>query len=233
MVCVALLSSHRHMDSHFLFHFHHMIDSTDRNFKGQMKHETLLCFCRKHWIVILHYLIGLPVLWAILIWFAFFGPRNFLSPFLYQTLTGFGILGATYIHHLIFIRIFNYYFQTVIVTNYRVISMDKTIFFRDSRNNIDVKEIQDVIMQKDGLLQTVLNYGDIKILLSSVTEPICLRCLPNPEYHFRKIHKTKREYIVTRQLEKETQLQPQDKRQTTTIETQSQVKSMPWETEKV
>lgn len=221
---MALRFGHRLLGYHFFPYLQNlMIDNTNRNFKGQLGTEEVLCFCRKHWIVILHYLVGLPILWFFVVWFAFFWPRDSLSPFLYQTIAGLGVIAVTYLHHLAFLQILNYYLQILIVTNYRIISMNKTIFFRDSRNNIDVKEIQDVIMEKDGFLQTILNYGDIKILLSSVAEPICIRCVPNPDYHFRKIHKTKREYIHLRQLEKEAE------REHTTITTQSRHKPMPWE----
>ena len=41
-----------------------MSDNTNLNFKGQMKDEEVLCFTRKHWVLILPYfalLVGLIV----------------------------------------------------------------------------------------------------------------------------------------------------------------------------
>lgn len=175
-------------------------DNTNRNFKGQLANEDVLCFCRKHWVSIIHYLAALPIFWAFFIWFSLIASNFGVTT--HQTLGFLFIIGGTYLHHRIFIRLFNYYLQIMIVTNFRIIEMDKTVFFNDSRDTLDVKEIQDMVMKKSGLLCTLLDYGDIEIHLSSVTEPRVITYVPNPEYHFRKIHKTKRAYISGRQQEK-------------------------------
>lgn len=207
------------------------MDNTNRNFKGQMANEEVLCFCRKHWVVIIHYLVGLVILWAILFWLAFSlekeGVISVIGETGYQTVAFIAIIIATFLHHRIFIRLLNYYLQIFVVTNYRLVEMGKTVFFRDSRNALDVKEIQDMVMKKDGLFRTILDYGDLEIRLSSVTEPYCIRYVPNPEYHFRKINKTKREYIVGRQLEKETRILGEEERYPERIIKESQVETIP------
>lgn len=196
-----------------------------------MATEDVLCFCRKHWIILFHYLIGIPIFWGFFIWYAYIlnkqGIISVFGPVGYQTIAFILVIAGTYLHHRIFIRLLNYYLQTVIVTNYRIIDIDKTIFFRDSRDTLDVKEIQDMVMKKDGVFRTILDYGDIEIHLSSVAEPRCLRYLPNPEYHFRKIHKTKRAYIAGRQIAKENLFQVQQDRYPDRIIQESQVETMP------
>lgn len=185
-----------------------MIDNTDRHFKGQMKEEEVLAFCRKHWIQVLPHLVLIALFFPIIFIYTFvFGAKQF-SDLLGEggyLIFGIGLFVVlSFLFHRLFLRIFNYYLDIFIVTNIRLVDLDKTVFFKDNRDAIDIKEIQDCEMKRSGILQTILNYGEIRILLSSVTEPIVMKNMPNPEYHFRKINKTKREYILSRQIQKQT-----------------------------
>ena len=205
------------------------IDSTNKHFKGQMANEEVLCFCRKHWIVIAHYLAGLPILWVILLTIGFLDKGKIaeaLGEAVYETIAIYIVIFATYLNHRIFIRIFNYYLQTVIITNYRIVDIDKSLFFKDQRSTLDVKEVQDLVLKKAGFFRTILDFGEIDILLSSVSEPHCLRYVPHPEYHFRKINKTKREYIDTRNTMKEVLRHTQEDRYPDIIIQESQVNTM-------
>lgn len=182
-----------------------MIDNSDRHFKGQLKDEEVLAFCRKHWVCILPHLGIIVFMWPVILIYAFFVAPFFLDLFGktgYQIFSLILVAGLTFALHRVFLRIFNYYLNIFIITNLRIVDLKKTVFFEDSKNAIDIKEIQDCTVNRSGLLQTVLNYGEIQILLSSVTEPIVMKYMPNPDYHFRKINKTKREYISFRQGQK-------------------------------
>ncbi len=206
-----------------------MENNANKHFKGQMDSEDILCFCRKHWIVIAHYLVGLPILWGILIPIGMLSKAplaDVMGEVPYETLAFLMVIFATYLHHRIFIRIFNYYLDTVIITNYRIIDIDKTLFFRDQRSTLDVKEVQDLVLKKAGVFRTILDFGEIEIMLSNVSEPHSLRYVPHPEYHFRKINKTKREYIDARQMKREGMLLAQENRYPDRIITESQVKAM-------
>ncbi|KKU80473.1 MAG: hypothetical protein UY05_C0006G0007 [Candidatus Peregrinibacteria bacterium GW2011_GWA2_47_7] len=174
------------------------IDNTNKNFNGQLAQENLLCFCRKHWIVLVPYLCGATVVVASLGLFAFGVSQETLSSLFsrasYHAVMFGVVLAVTYYLHRFFIRFFNYYLQIFIITNYRVIDLDKSIFLRDSRDALDLSKIQDCVMHQRGILQSLLNYGEIHIMLSaSVTEKV-LTYMPNPDYHFKKINKAKRAY---------------------------------------
>lgn len=168
------------------------IDNTNRNFKGQQKNEVVLCFCRKHWIVLVPHFIG-ALLIAVGLTF-FISSSFFWSPVV--------IAGLTYYLHYFFVRFFNYYLKIVIVTNFRVIHLDQTLYFHRNRDSIDLPEIQDIVIQQNGIIKTLFNYGEIIITLSSAHASKTLACVPNPEYYFRKINKTKRDYITIRRVEK-------------------------------
>lgn len=182
------------------FHVLPEIDNTNRNFKGQQKNELVHCFCRKHWIVLVPHFIGALLIAVGLV--AFISFSSVWNAATYRVVSALIILGLTYYFHYFFIRFFNYYLQIIIVTNFRVIHLDQTLYFHRNRDSIDLPEIQDIVILQNGIIKTLFNYGEIIITLSSAHSSKTLVCVPNPEYYFRKINKTKREYITVRRMEK-------------------------------
>ncbi|MBI5413686.1 hypothetical protein HZA42_05050 [Candidatus Peregrinibacteria bacterium] len=183
-----------------------LINNINRNFKGQQPNETVHSFCRKHWVVLVPYFMGLILMVGIIVISLFSPYLNYLKDFItapiYNLLISIGIIGITYFHHYFFLRIFDYYLQTFIITNYRVVQLNQTLYFHDSRDSIDLQEIQDLEFNQDGIFKTIFNYGELTITISSGDAPKTFHHLPHPEYHFRKINKTKREYITVRRLQK-------------------------------
>ncbi len=180
------------------------IDNTNKNFKGHQKNETVHTFTRKHWVVLLPHLIGFVFVLAALAGFFFFATKANMASIvpmaIYRWAAVLAILGLTYYLHRLFLRFFNYYLQTIIITNFRVIHLDQTLYFNRSRDSIDLSEIQNIVIEQKGIFKSLLNYGEIIITLSSAYASKTLYCIPNPEYFFRKINKTKREYITTRRV---------------------------------
>ena len=188
------------------FHVLPKIDNTNRNFKGQQKHEVVHSFCRKHWIVLVPHMIGFALVFGFPLIFFFTVSRDDLaslfSPLTYRIIAGAALIGITYYLHRFFLRLFSYYLQIMIITNFRVIQLDQTLFFNRNRDSIDLPEIQDIVIQQSGVIKTIFNYGELIITLSSAHASKTLVCVPNPEYFFRKINKTKREYITSRRMAK-------------------------------
>lgn len=186
-------------------------DNTNKNFKGQQKHEHVLCFSRKHWIVLFPHIIGFMLIISGLIAFTTLGLRQnletFISPIAYKIVAFGALVVLTYYFHRFFVRLFNYYLQTIIVTNFRVVCLEMTLYFNNVRDSIDLHEIQNVIIQQEGILKTLLNFGEITVTMSSSSNATkVLHYVPNPEYYFRKINKSKREYISARRQVKVNEL---------------------------
>lgn len=181
-------------------------DNTNRNFKGQQKNEIVLCFTRKHWIVLLPHFIGFAIfvlaVAGFLILISEDAVSSVMEPFTYRALAFIALVGLTFYLHRFFTILFNYYLQVFIVTNFRIIQLDYTLYFTHNRDSIDIREIQDIVNNQKGIFQTLLNYGSVTITLSSAHATKVVSYLPNPEYFFRKINKTKREYITSRGFEK-------------------------------
>jgi hypothetical protein len=168
----------------------------DMYFKGQQSNEELICFCRKHWMQALSH-IGLWILFAITESILFFGVRkvsgilagNFGLQILY---VGVVILMTVYLHKT-FLRIFSYFLSTVIFTSTRVVLHKKALFLTDSHEVLDVTKIQDVKKYQKGILNNLLDYGDLVITLSSEKASHSLTYVPNVNFHFRCLSRIKKD----------------------------------------
>jgi hypothetical protein len=177
-----------------------MVDNTNKHFKGQIVDEEVLTFFRRHYVVIIPQILGILVLVFL---FAVVFISDFKSvvnavfpPPIYPFFAFTVIFVLTYMMHRIFTGLLNYFFGIVIVTNHRIIDLNKTVVLQDDCDAIDLTKIQDVRMIKDGIMKTILNYGDLVITMPAVNMIKAIHCVPNPGYYFRKINKTKRQYVL-------------------------------------
>ncbi|MBT6068420.1 hypothetical protein HOG48_01560 [Candidatus Peregrinibacteria bacterium] len=175
------------------------VDNTDRSFIGQQKHEEIMLCTRLHPIIILPYVFGIALITAI--FFAIvYGTSNVIpkGEIMGQILL-FGVFSAyMYYLHRFFNKLLNYYLHVVILTNYRVIEVIKTVYFCNNKDTIDLHKIQDLKKDQDGLFCTIFNYGTLVVEVSAIHETKRVRYLPNPDKWFQTLNKVKRSYIERR-----------------------------------
>ncbi len=157
-----------------------------------MDDEIVLCYFRRHWIQVLPSIATLPISFAI-----FLGAFIFRVPLTTQTLLGatllsLGLLLLTVIAHYQFLSIFRYYLSTVILTNMRVVILDKSVFFRDTNTTIDLSKIQDIQKKQVGVFQHVFRFGTIRVSLSG-GDPIEIYLVPTPDFYFKKMNEVKQD----------------------------------------
>lgn len=171
-----------------------MGETRDLHFKGQQENEHLVCFFRHHWICLLrefaYFLIFLTVITLILLKTQ--DLKNLIQDsrelrFLF--LVGF-FIGTVYLHRF-FMKLINHYLTVGIITDRRIIDHQKTLFFTDTMDAIDMSQIQNIERICEGLLPNFLKYGDIKIYLSSSAAYRTLTYVPNDKFHFRCINRQK------------------------------------------
>lgn len=198
-------------------------DHTDRHFQGQQSTERIHCFCRRHPIILLPFGITWLTLSVVLVaaLALVFTRSTFYQSIWLQGLFFSQWVVLTILQHLFFLRILNYYLAIVIVTNTRIIDMEKSIFIQDDKEIIDLHEVQDTKKIQGGIWPNLLNYGDVIVTVSSMLGPMILHYIPNPDYYLNQINFAKRHYIVERRKQKFPQTQE-------TVSGPSQVK--PWET---
>ncbi len=169
-----------------------------KNFKGQFEDEHVLCYFRKHWIQIIPRLSVLPLfLISIFVGFLFFDPLSRQELF-GDILVVFGVILMTYLIHRVFLDVLHFYLHTVMITNYRIVEVDRSVFLRDSKTSIDLANVQDIQKKQSGLMQSLFNYGSLIIVLSGTSETLTLNMVPRPEYQFKKINQVKSTYLPKR-----------------------------------
>lgn len=166
----------------------------DRFFKGQQAGEEFVCFFRHHWIELL----------KDLIYFSIFLTLGILSVEgiekiklvmrdSYEMKLLFLIcfvLGNFYLHRF-FVRLLNHFINIGIITDRRIIDHKKTVFLTDTIDSIDMAQIQNIEKIEEGLLSTILDFGDIKIYLSASDAVKTFYAVPNAKFHFRCINRQK------------------------------------------
>ncbi len=178
-------------------------DHTNRHFHGQQPAERVLCFCRKHPIVLWRPFLLTGLIMATLaagIVLLLGLPGTEAWP--WRLLLAAFFLTMTVAHHGFFLRFFQHYLEIVILTNYRVIDLKKSVFIHDDKEMVDLHEIQDIKKNQDGLWANIFNYGDIIITTSSSTSSMSLQDLPHPDYYLNRINEGKRHYILDRRSQK-------------------------------
>ncbi len=176
--------------------------------QGIMKNERIQFFFRKHWT---HFLkpcffgvaIGLLVLFAYLLIGAVI--MSFGVTFLYAFFAFLVIISAIFVINTFFLQLFNFYFNVIIVTDYRIIVARKTVFLTNDNDAIDLTKIQDIGVVAHGVFRNYLNYGALIITLSTAAPPVVISSVPNPHYYLEQMNRVKRKHILRRQEVKHTQ----------------------------
>lgn len=180
------------------------IDNTDRHFQGQQKNEEVKHFTRKHPVILFPF-IGIWFVLSsalVLVFISLFTAGDIRGSLLFKSVFLVSAIFFIILNHFFFLRLLNYYFEIVILTNYRVINMRKTLFIYDDKEIVDLHEIQDIKKHQAGIWPNLLNYGDLLVTVSTTSSSMILRDIPNPEYYFNQINHSKRGYILGRRKEK-------------------------------
>ncbi len=171
-----------------------MDENKDLHFKGQQENEVLICFFRHHWIALVREFVYFFIF--VFIVFIVMMKTNDIQKIIHNSrelrllfVSGF-LIGTVYIHRF-FMKMINHHLTVSIITNRRIVDHQKTLFFTDTMDAVDMAQIQNIERVGEGLLPNFLKYGDIKIYLSSSAAFRTLACVPNSKFHFRCITRQK------------------------------------------
>lgn len=179
-------------------------DNTDKHFPGQNKNEELLLYTRLHPIILLPHLMGFVASLTLLpmIVYAIKSMEVESGTSLTSAIFLFLFFVYAYYFHRFFLRIFNYYLSVIVLTNFRIIQLKKSVFLHNSKDTIDLYKIQDLKKDQNGLLSTLFDYGTVTIEVSAIHETKKLKYIPRPEEWFQVLNEAKRKYIDRRRDKK-------------------------------
>lgn len=168
----------------------------DLHFKGQYADEVVIAFFREHWITLLPHIVVHVVFAACIVtlFLNFFDALlAFFSTPIGEIVLIAAVLVSSYFIHAFYIRLINYFLNMVIISNIRIVEIQKMVFIKDLQISLDMSMIQDVEKKQNGIIKNILNFGELTVVLSS-SDTRTIRFVPNPNFHFRLINRLKLEY---------------------------------------
>ncbi len=166
----------------------------DTYFKGQQENEELICFFRHHWIALIKVFSYFTILLIIIITSLIYMKdiQAFLRGNLeFKVFFATGFLAFNFFMHKNFVNLLNHFVDVGIITNMRIIDHQKSIFFKDTIDAIDMSQIQNIEQISNGILPNLLGYGDIKIYLTASSSVKTFHRMPNVKFHFRCLGRAK------------------------------------------
>lgn len=160
-----------------MFRLDHLPDQRDN--------EHVVLFLRRHWIALFAVafsflcLVGIPLIigWffidSITIWYnhPLFGPLLVIA----------GSIYFLSIWLFAFLEITDYYLDTWIVTNERIINIEQEGLFNRTASELDLAAVQDTTAEIHGILQTMLTYGNVFIQTAAEKGRFHFKNIDDPE----------------------------------------------------
>ncbi len=166
--------------------------------------ERLITVVHHHWFTLLKEVVGVGILFVIP-----FIALPLVGSFVSQSgqlsipasdigamLGFFGSLWALLCWQLLFARWTDFYFDVWIITNWRIIDFDLQGLFRiDITTLMDLDHIQDINTKSNGVIQNILNFGEIEIQTAGTKREFLFEEIPNPRNIERLIRSAQEELL--------------------------------------
>lgn len=163
------------------------MDFEKYNFKEISAGEKIISVVHRHWFDILQHFFIFFVLIVALIGGIITFPLFFSEPEteINGTMLLFvGSFFALLIWVYVFLIWIDYYFDVWVITSERIINIEQRGLFVRHVSELKLQNIQDVTTEVEGLIPTVLNYGDVHIQTAAEQERFLFRNVPDP-YHIK------------------------------------------------
>ncbi len=152
---------------------------------NQRPDEHMILFLRRHWFALLSIvtafilLIGIPL--ALVMYF-----KEIVVDWLINPVIGplFLILASMYVLSIwlfAFLEFTDYYLDTWIITNERIISIEQEGLFNRTASELDLAAVQDTTAEIRGILQTVFTYGQVYVQTAGEKGRFHFKNIDNPE----------------------------------------------------
>jgi uncharacterized membrane protein YdbT with pleckstrin-like domain len=153
------------------------------HFDGQEPEEKILLMLRRHPLILIYNVspLFIAIIIAIIVYI--------ILPLVYDTLaqdpwkTLWDLLAVAtmmFVWVAFFIIFIDYYLDVWVVTAQRIVNIEQRGLFRREIATLDLTKIQDVSMTQEGLIPTVLNYGDVTIQTAGSFPHFVFKQVRNP-----------------------------------------------------
>jgi len=173
--------------------------------------ETILAVYHRHWFILFLNLfligvVGIFVIAAVLI------LRHYVSAISTHPLSNIFLwlmivmLQGVWI--AAFIKITDYWLDTWVLTNERVIDIVQKGLFKREIAEFKLNKVQDVAFEVKGIIPTLLHYGDVRIQTAGFDRNFIFWTVPNPQEIKNTILKAYDEYVDMEKVEAQAMATP-------------------------
>ncbi|MDO8565769.1 MAG: PH domain-containing protein [Candidatus Moranbacteria bacterium] len=161
----------------------HQNKFTRYHFQGQRDKEEILSVIHRHWFNILVHFLIIFIFTLFLLGSLFFLPLLFPEIINAANERFFAFAENTF---LIFMWLFSfllwvdYYFDVWVITNERIVNIEQKGLFVREISELDFSRIQDVTTTVEGVIPTILNFGDVFVQTAGEKERFVFRQIPDP-----------------------------------------------------
>lgn len=143
--------------------------------------EDIKIVLRRHWACLIG-LISFAFIMSVLPVVFYFILKSYISlsaGFFNIFVLGMGIY-YMFVITLFFIGWLDYYLDVAIITNERIIDIDQQSLFNRRESELHFSKIQDASGTAQGVMQTMLDFGDVTVQTAGTQEEFILDKIPQP-----------------------------------------------------
>ncbi len=157
------------------------LTKTSYSFEGKKEDEVVIIFLHRHWYTLfskmLFVFVGALIPVALVVVFGSLILQ-------YQMMSVFVLLWSLWIMILWFLTFYiltMYTLETWVVTNIRIINSTQCGFFDRRISELSLDNIQDVSVNMEGMVPTMMNYGQVEIQTAATERRFNFINVPNPQ----------------------------------------------------
>lgn len=153
---------------------------------NQRDNEHVILFLRRHWFSLLAIvaafclLVGVPLLAGWYFWETV--ERWLVHPVIGSLLVVLGSIYFLSIWLFAFLEFTDYYLDTWIITNERIINIEQEGLFNRTASELDLAAVQDTTAEIHGILQTLFTYGQVYVQTAGEKGRFHFKNINDPEH---------------------------------------------------
>lgn len=184
-------------------------EKNNKLFPAQAESEKVLSVIRKHWFTYLIFwiialLMILPVIIVAIYWAL--NPSS-ISEIVGNIIIVCGSMYALFICGLLIYGFIDFYLDVYILTDHRIVDITQNGFFKRKISELNLRQIQDVNAQVQGLAATLLHFGNVHIQTAGEQPNFVFESIPHPYATSKKILDLHEAYLRKREQENENSIE--------------------------
>lgn len=145
------------------------------------ENEEIKMVIRRHWFVVVN-LFAFGALMAVLPPFVYFIMTNYIH--LKELSFSYFVIGSSiyymFVVTMLYIGWLDYYLDAAIITSDRVVDIDQEGLFNRTVSEVHYSRVQDSTASTKGIVENVLNFGDVHIQTAGASREFNLEKIPHP-----------------------------------------------------